>query len=73
MILWPTGGNVPGMGGKSGWKLVNGNAKSVPVETGERTDEQIEVLAGIEVGDTIITTGLMQIRSDASIKITEIK
>lgn len=72
-ILLPTEAIVPEMGGKRVWKQVNGKAQSVPVETGERTDEQIEVLSGIEVGDTIITTGLMQIRSDASIHITDIK
>lgn len=72
-ILLPTEAIVPEMGGKSVWKLENGKAKSVPVETGERTEEKIEILSGVEMGDTIIVTGLMQMRPGISVTVSEFK
>lgn len=72
-ILLPTEAIVPEMGGRSVWKLENGKAKSVQVETGERTEDKIEILSGIEVGDTIVTTGLMQMRPGMPVVVSEIK
>jgi membrane fusion protein (multidrug efflux system) len=39
----------------------------MPVQTGTRTVDMLEILSGIELGDTIITTGLMQLREGLSV------
>ena len=48
----------------------SGTAVRVPVETGVRTDSQIQVLSGIAPGDTVITTGILQMRQGLPVRIT---
>lgn len=42
------------------------------VETGMRDSAYVQVLSGLEAGDTIITTGLMAIRPGTTVKITNV-
>ncbi|MDR1672656.1 MAG: efflux RND transporter periplasmic adaptor subunit [Bacteroidales bacterium] len=44
----------------------NGKVEPVVVQTGTRTNNRVEILSGVNAGDSLITTGLMQItpRSD---------
>ncbi len=48
------------------------NGKAIPayVSTGLRNETQVEILSGVLAGDTVITSGLMQLRPEASIKVT---
>jgi membrane fusion protein (multidrug efflux system) len=71
-ILVPTQAIVPELGGKKVFVFRNGKAEAVPVETGIRQDTYIQVLEGLEEGDTVITTGVLQIRSGADVSITEL-
>lgn len=50
----------------------NGKAKFVNVEVGMRTESNVQILSGLNVGDTVLTTGLLQVRPDADVKITNI-
>lgn len=43
------------------------------VETGIRDSAYVQVLRGIHVGDTVITTGLMSIRPNAKVKLSTVK
>ncbi|MDH8702092.1 membrane fusion protein (multidrug efflux system) [Dysgonomonadaceae bacterium PH5-43] len=47
----------------------NGKAKLVEVTKGLRTEANIQVLSGIQIGDTIITSGVMQLRDGLSVNI----
>lgn len=67
-LMLPTEAIVPEMEGKIVWKIENGQAHSVAVETGQRTDRLIEVISGITAGDTILTSGLMQIRPGMAVR-----
>lgn len=49
-----------------------GKASFVNVKTGARQAEFVEVLEGIQVGDTIATTGVLFIRPDMPLKFTKI-
>ena len=69
-IQIPTEAVVPEMNGKSVWVVRDGAAMSAPITTGVRSDAIIEVLSGIAAGDTIITTGLMQLRPGAAVQVT---
>lgn len=69
-IAVPTEAVVPEMNGKRLWVLRNGKAASVPVETENRDERNVEVVSGIVVGDTILTGGLMQLREGMTVAVT---
>jgi membrane fusion protein (multidrug efflux system) len=58
---------VPDVRGRSVWVMKNNKATLIPVQTGTRTVDMLEILSGIELGDTIITTGLMQLREGLTV------
>ena len=41
----------------------NGKAQPVEISTGIRTEAEVQVLRGLQVGDTIITSGTLQLRT----------
>lgn len=51
----------------------NGKAKFVTITTGIRKEATIEVLKGIEPGDTLITTGILFIKPESVIKLLKVK
>ena len=69
-IAVPTEAVVPEMDGKRMWVVKHGKAVSVPVETESRDEKNVEVTAGISVGDTILTGGLMQLREGMGVAVT---
>lgn len=69
-IQVPTETIVPEMNEKKIWVARNGRAFLVPVVTGTRTATMIEVLSGLSAGDTVLTTGLMQLRDNMPVRIT---
>jgi len=70
-IYVPNQAVVPDSKGRFVWVMKNGKAEKVNITTGYRTTEQLEVLAGIQVGDTIITTGMMQLREGMDVNVVE--
>ncbi len=70
-IQVPTESIVPDMNGVSVWVVRNGRATSAPVETGSRTEQMIEIVSGLSVGDTVITSGIMQLRPNMVVLIQE--
>lgn len=66
-VYVPNQAVVPDVSGRSVWLYKNGKAKFVPVQTGNRTADMLEILSGVERGDTIIITGLMQLREGISV------
>lgn len=71
-IAVPTEAVVPEMEGKRMWVLNDGKAKSVKVETESRDALNVEVVSGIQPGDTVLTSGLMQLREGMRVAV-EIK
>lgn len=68
-ILVPTEAVVPDMNEKRVWILRGGKAVLTPVTSGNRTQNMIEILSGISVGDTVITSGLMQLRPNMAVRV----
>lgn len=68
-ILIPTEALVPVLKGQNVYLYKGGKAVSRKVETGARTDTQIEITDGLQAGDTLITTGIMQLKPGALVKI----
>jgi membrane fusion protein (multidrug efflux system) len=71
-IFIPTEALIPVLKGQNVFLYKKGTAQPRKVETGARTDANIEITDGLQVGDTVITTGIMQLKPGAPVKITEI-
>lgn len=60
-LMIPTEAVIPEMDGKKVFVLENGLVANRIIETGIRTSTQIQVIDGLSQGDTVVTTGLLQI------------
>lgn len=69
-VLVPTYAIIPDLQGQRVYVARNGKATLVNVETGIRTEEKIQVIKGLQVNDTLITTGLLQLRPGVPVAIT---
>ena len=70
VLMLPTESIVPVLKGKQVFVLRNGKAEAVKVETGIRNDTAAQVLSGIAPNDTVITSGLMQLKPGMTVKLT---
>ncbi|MFP4557772.1 MAG: efflux RND transporter periplasmic adaptor subunit [Bacteroidales bacterium] len=68
-MLVPPHAIVPVLGGQNVVIASNSNAKFVPVETGVRTATAVEIVSGIQPGDTLLTSGLLQVREGTLVDI----
>ncbi len=68
-IQVPSEAVVPEMEGKSVWVVRNGKAVATKIETGVRSETLVEVTSGLSSGDSIITTGLMQLRPNMAVQV----
>ncbi|HTJ51067.1 MAG TPA: efflux RND transporter periplasmic adaptor subunit [Cyclobacteriaceae bacterium] len=71
-LMIPTQAVIPQARGKQVILLRKDSASFVNVETGIRDSAFVQILNGLKVGDTVITTGLMAIRPNAKVKITKV-
>ncbi|HLN53210.1 MAG TPA: efflux RND transporter periplasmic adaptor subunit [Lentimicrobium sp.] len=63
---------IPELGGYRVFKYENGKAEQKKIGVGIRTSEMVQVTEGLENGDTIITSGLLQLRSGMPVNISNI-
>lgn len=61
-IAIPTEAIVPEMGKDKVFLYKSGKAEPVEVTTGIRTDAEVQIVRGLQVGDTILTSGTLQLR-----------
>lgn len=66
-ILVPNQAIIPILKGKKVYTVENGLAKEVIIETGIRNDQFIQVTSGLNIGDTVITTGIMSIKNGSKL------
>lgn len=59
----PSEAIVPEMGKDKIYLYKSGKAQPVEISTGIRTEAEVQVLRGLQVGDTIITSGTLQLRT----------
>ena len=69
-IQVPTEAVVPDMNEKRIWILHGSKAVLVPFVAGSRNDRFVEALSGINPGDTVIVSGLMQLRPGMTVSPT---
>jgi membrane fusion protein (multidrug efflux system) len=68
-IVIPSISSIKEMGRDIAYLYKNGKAREVELITGIRTSMSVEVINGLNVGDTLLTTGVMQLRSGMSVQI----
>lgn len=68
-IVIPTEAVIKEMGVDKVYLYRGGAARPVEIQAGQRTDAAIEVMDGLMPGDTLITTGALQLRQGLPVKI----
>ncbi|MES2621381.1 MAG: efflux RND transporter periplasmic adaptor subunit [Bacteroidota bacterium] len=71
-LMIPTQCIIPEARNKKLIVVKNGKAQFVKAETGVRNESYIQITSGVEPGDTIVATGLMNIKPDAALKIVKV-
>jgi membrane fusion protein (multidrug efflux system) len=69
-LLVPSEALIPDLQGHKLLISQAGRVREQRVEIGIRTDREVEILSGIQPGDTVITTGILQLRPGAAVRIT---
>ena len=70
-ILIPSEALIPDLKGQKVFIYRGGKASPQQVGTGIRTDVDVQLTSGINEGDTIITSGMLQLRPGAPVTISE--
>jgi membrane fusion protein (multidrug efflux system) len=71
-LFVPTSALIPSMKGYTVYLSRSGVAVPVPVKTGLRSRESVQVLEGIVPGDTLVVTNLLRVRKDSPLKIVKL-
>jgi len=72
-LMVPTNAIIPELKGQKVFVARNGKATSVKVNIGLRNDTAIQVTSGLKAGDTVITTGIMQLKPDMPVTFKNLK
>jgi membrane fusion protein (multidrug efflux system) len=72
-ISVPSESVIPDLGEHIVYKVNNNKAAKVEVEPGVRTESYIQILNGLNVGDTVVTTGILQLRDGIDLQINSIR
>lgn len=72
-ILIPTNCIIPEAKTKKVIIVKNGKASFVSVETGLRTADGIQVIKGLEIGDSVIVSGVLFVRPNSILKVRSVK
>lgn len=72
-LVIPSEALIPEMGKNIVYLYKNGIAEPVEVNTGLRTESSVQALKGVNPGDTLITTGVMQLRTGMKVSIDNLK
>ena len=72
-LMIPTISLIPELQGQKVYLFKNGSVSEQRVQTGLRTAESVRIVEGIQPGDTVLTTGLLQAREGMPVRINEIQ
>lgn len=70
-ILIPTVSIVPELKGQRVYLYKSGVVVPQNIELGTREETRVQVTSGLSLGDTVITSGILQIRPNSKVKISE--
>ncbi|MDX1617212.1 MAG: efflux RND transporter periplasmic adaptor subunit [Balneolaceae bacterium] len=72
-LLIPSIALIPELQGQKVFLYRNGTVAEQSVETGIRTEERVQITEGLQPGDTLLTTGLLQVRPGMPVEITDLQ
>ncbi|MBK7141435.1 MAG: efflux RND transporter periplasmic adaptor subunit [bacterium] len=72
-LMVPTQALIPDLKSYKLFVYEGGKAAVRVVQAGARTEQSVQILEGLHPGDTLITSGLLQIRPGASIQISNLQ
>jgi len=68
-LMVPTQCVISTLKGQKVFISKNGIATEAPITIGVRTDDLIQIVDGLQAGDTVITTGLLSIKKESELKL----
>ncbi len=68
-IAIPSEALIPEMEGDRVFVYRNGKAEAIYVTTGIRTEDRVQILDGLSFGDTLLTTGVLQLRHGLDVEL----
>lgn len=71
-VMVPTQALVPDLAGQKVYICRDGVAQEVRVQIGLRTESKVQVTQGLNAGDTLLTTGLLQVVGGSPLKLVEV-
>ena len=71
-IAIPTQAVIPEMGGEKVFVTRNGKAEEVKVKIGLRTESHIQIQEGLQFGDTVLITAILQLRHNTPVQLDTI-
>ena len=69
----PASAIIPDAKAKQVVVIKGGKAKFVSIETGVRTEGAVQVLTGLNAGDSVVVTGVLFARPNAEVKVRKVK
>ncbi|MEW6051777.1 MAG: efflux RND transporter periplasmic adaptor subunit [Candidatus Zixiibacteriota bacterium] len=72
-LVVPAGVIIPELAGEKVFVVRNGQARSVLVKVGLRTETSVQIVEGLQPDDTILTTGLLQVVDGRAIEIRNLQ
>lgn len=72
-LLIPSQSVIPTTKEKKAAVIRNGKADIVTIVLGTRTTDKVEILSGLNAGDTILTTGMMQVKPGMEVNVSKLK
>lgn len=70
-LMVPAISVIPELNAQKLFVLRDGKVDEVRVQTGIRTSEKVQIISGLERGDLVLTTGLLQVRPGMEVEINE--
>lgn len=71
-LMVPTISIIPALNTQKVFVVRDGVVSEETISTGIRTSEKVQIIDGLQRGDTVLTTGLLQVRPGMQVNITEI-
>ena len=72
-LMIPTISLVPELQGQKVYLYKQGMVQQQRVQTGIRTEDQVQITNGVQPGDTVLTTGFLQVQDGMPVEINEIQ
>lgn len=68
-LMIPSEALVPELKGQKVFIIRDGKVADQPVEIGLRTEKEVQVVSGLSVDDTLLTTGMLQVRAGMTVSL----